>query len=269
MRFKNISVCQIIGGLAHARQSGEFIFSCQGSEIRTWLDVGNVFSIRTNMLSDYEALKVCAWMSEGEIRHQKANFPVKSMEYEADAEKFLLEEANNIDNITFFDSATVSKTSKMPSGASVFYQQIEKINNAQPNGFAYADIKKEFGFSEFLRAIAYGTFIGVYFIDYKHTIGSVLKKYQDAIANEIKTFYGQGLASSFGAVVEKNLQDYYSKVTIDQTLLGTEPFRVWLESMEDEGRKIGKSGLYEKWAAKIKGKLNTKEIGYFESILKK
>lgn len=266
MRFKNISVCQIIGGLAHARQSGEFTFYCQGNEIRTWLDVGNVFSIRTNTLSDYEALKVCAWVSEGEIKHQKTNFPIKSMEYEADAEKFLLEEARNIDNITFFDGATICKTSKMPSGASVFYSQIEKTNNAHPNGFIYADIKKEFGFSEFLRAIAYGTFIGAYFVDYKHTIGVVLKKFQDSLTQEIKTFYGQGLASSFGVVVEKDLQDYYGKVTIDQILLGTEPFRVWQESMEEEGKKIGKSGLYEKWAAKIKGKFNIKEIGYLESL---
>ncbi len=188
------------------------------------------------------------------------------MEYEAEAEKFLLEEARYIDNITFFDNATILKTSKMPSGASVFYSQVEKVNNAHPNGFIYADIKKEFGFSEFLRAIAYGTFIGSYIIDYKHTIGGVLKKFQDAMTQEIKTFYGQGLASSFGAVVEKNLQDYYGNVTIDQILLGTEPFRIWRDSIEDEGKKIGKSGFYEKWAAKIKSRFNSKEISYLESL---
>lgn len=266
MKFKNISVCQIIGSLAYSRQSGEFIFTHKNGEIRTWLDFGNVFSIRTNTLSGYEALKVSAWVFEGDVKQQNSNFPVKSMEYEAEAEKFLLDEASNIDNVTFFDSAVIQKTSKMPNGASVFYQQIEKINNTHPTGFIYADIRKEFGFSELLRAVSYGIFIGSYLVDYKQTIGSTLKKFQDAIASEIKTFYGQGLASSFGAVVEKELQDYYSKVTLDQALLGTDPFRVWLDTIEKEGKKIGKSGLYEKWVSKIKSKFNLKEIGYMESL---
>jgi hypothetical protein len=266
MKFKNISVCQIIGSLAYSRQSGEFIFNHKNGEIRAWLDFGNVFSIRTNTLSNYEALKVSAWVFEGDIKQQNSNFPVKSMEYDAEAEKFLLEEASNIDNITFFENATIQKTSKMLNGASVFYQQVEKINNAHPNGFIYTDIRKEFGFSEMLRAIAYGTFVGSYLVDYKQTIGATLKKFQDAMASEIKTFYGQGLASSFGTVVEKELQDYYSKVTLDQTLLGTDPFRVWFDSIENEGKKIGKSGLFEKWVSKIKSKFSLKEIVYLESL---
>lgn len=265
MKFRNISVSQIIGNLCALKQSGEFIFNHDKGEIRAWLDIGNVFSVRTNTLSDFEALKVSSWINSGEIKQVNSNFPVKSMEYDAEIEKVVIEDDRISSEISFFDKASIVKTGKTPNGASIFAMEFGKINSTYPSGFVMESIRNELPM-ESLKAIIYGIFIGAFALDYKTTIGMALKKYQDMIRTEIKTFYGQGMSSSFQAIVEKDLADYYSKVTIDQSLLGTEPFRVWLESISSEGKKIGKSGMFEKWDAKVKAKISPKELAYINSL---
>lgn len=265
MKFKNISVCQIIGNLCALKQSGEFVFKHDKGEIRAWLDIGTVFSVKTNTLSDFEALKVSSWIHSGEIKQITSNFPIKSMEYDAEIEKVVNEDDRILSEISFFEMASIAKTGKMPNKASIFSLNIAKINSEYPTGFVMENIKNALPM-ESLKAIIYGIFIGAYVLDYKTTIGMALKKYQDLIGAEVKKFFGQGMSSSFLTVVEKDMADYYSKVTIDQSLLGTEPFRIWLESMINEGKKIGKSGMFEKWDSKAKTNLNPKELSYVNSL---
>ena len=245
--FKDIFVIQILGILIARQYSGVVHFTFNDNEAKIWFQGGIVIGMHCFNALDMNVLKLIAWYHQGKITFEKQNFSGNFLDYPQLIEDLICQSSIIMPDVCpMILQAFITRARLKPLKNSTFNQTSLPVLIEVGSGKSLGELKSHLPKKALWDNIVYLSANGLVITSYAHSLGVIVKNFQDNLIDKVKKMLGTHVAKTYTDKLSENMALFLGNDQPIDPIYGSEPYRLWAQVIADSSQQVGMKSLQER-----------------------
>jgi hypothetical protein len=250
MQFSMLLGTQVVGNYLSNKFTGSLKIIVEDETCTVWLSSGSVTSMRSTKKSESEVIPLLLTTTGGDIELRPETITADRLNYPAELEKLLSERQFDFKSWFLLTPYIHCMNTKIAPPADLnSAENIRLLQKKCDDGADFDQLSAGLNEKDFWNTFILASSIGSISISYHKHLGSLVKRYQDALDAEIKRFMGAAISQSFNRNIDHSIIEWRENFT--DASYGTKPFEAWAKAIYIAALDVVPSSISEKMLGKV------------------